>query len=292
MIPKVTVGILTYNHALFITECILSLEKLEYENLEIIISDDCSRDNTAEIIAQTIPKISIANNVIFNRNENNLGIAGNINKVFYELASGDFFITLGGDDYFSEAYITESLKLFVDDPDLQMIDYNGYIVKNDLIYPPLDPIFEKKLFTISDHLAYDKISSFAPGRIFRRNLMDDFLPLATSCPTEDTVLVNRALLVGKLLRINKPVVFYRKHENNLSSKAGLQKMNHLQITIQYLKDNISQFEKGKISDRVFLKLLNRNLYDYFRRKVQSSDLNRYLRLLIIKLLKFRYKTLS
>ena len=290
MIPKVTVGILTYNHALFIKECIMSLEKLKYENLEIIISDDCSRDNTAEIIARTIPKISMAHNVIFNKNETNLGIAGNINKVFYELASGDFFITLGGDDYFSEPYITESLKLFVDNPDLQMIDYNGYIVKNDLIYPPFDLGFEKKLFTIGDHLAYNKISSFAPGRIFRRSLMDDFLPLAAACPTEDTVLVNRALLLGKLLRINKPVVFYRKHENNLSSKAGLQKMNHLQITIQYLKDNIIQFEKGTISDRVFLKLLNRNLYDYFRRKVQSSDLNRYLRLFIIRLLKIRYKT--
>ena len=70
---KVTLGIFTYNQEKYIKQCILSAVALKYDNLEIIISDDCSTDNTFEVIQDTVSSIQTDHQIVINRNERNLG---------------------------------------------------------------------------------------------------------------------------------------------------------------------------------------------------------------------------
>ena len=52
--PLVSVIALCYNHARFVLECLESIRHQSYKNTELIIVDDCSRDNSVELIRNWI----------------------------------------------------------------------------------------------------------------------------------------------------------------------------------------------------------------------------------------------
>ena len=49
---KVTIMIPTYNQAKYISKAIESALNIDYSNIEVIVSDDCSTDNTEEVISK------------------------------------------------------------------------------------------------------------------------------------------------------------------------------------------------------------------------------------------------
>lgn len=285
---KITIGILTYNHEDFIETCILSVLNLKYENLEIIISDDGSKDKTVEVVKKILATTATIHRVIFNQNETNLGLAGNFNKTFYELASGDFLITLGGDDYLTTDYIENALNYFKKDESLMMIDFTSNLIINNEISSSAPLNFEEKSHDINDYLELKPISSFAPGRIFRRQLISGYAPLSLRCPTEDSVLVNRALLSGKLLRLNINVLNYRKHLNNISSKKNLKSLSNISIISQYIKDSSHIYDNNIINDELLRKLLERYRYELDKREIHYSGINKYKKRIIQKYLKTLY----
>ena len=288
MCYKVSIGILTYNHENFIKECVDSVLALNYTNLEIIISDDGSKDKTADIVKKILANTPTIHTVIFNQNKTNLGLAGNFNKTFYELASGDFLITLGGDDYLTTDYMENALTYFRKDESLMMIDFASSLIINNEISPSAPLNFDEKSQDINDYLELKPISSFAPGRIFRRQLISGYAPLSLRCPTEDSVLVNRALLSGKLLRLNINVLNYRKHINNISSKKNLKSLSNISIISQYMSDSIHLYNNNKLNDLQLTEILKRYRYELKKRNIRYTDLNFYLKVILQKLLKTWY----
>ena len=293
IIERVTIGILTYNHEKYIEQCLLSVFNLKYENLEIIISDDFSNDNTYDVIKNFVEKTASNHQIIVNKNPENLGLAANFNKTFYELAGGDFFITLGGDDILFNYNIEEALSFFNGDSEITMVDFNAEVINSEGekvgIAATLD--FDEKTFNLNDYLHLNKIFSFAPGRIFRSSLIHSFPPISPNCPTEDSVLVVRSILLGKLYRINKLKIQYRRHFGNISTAANLKKMSNIRIVSQYITDSIYLYNKNKMSDEILLKLLKRFNYEHTRREIVYSGLNKYNRILQQKLIKLKYKFL-
>lgn len=107
MLPKVSICIPAYNAEEYIYKCIDSVLKQKYDNLEIILIDDASTDNTAKIVKQ-FSDIRIK----YFKNENNLGWRGNVRKC-YELASGEFVTMLPVDDYLIEGFIEKAVEIFL-----------------------------------------------------------------------------------------------------------------------------------------------------------------------------------
>ena len=276
---KITIGILTYNHEKFIAKCLNSVLALKYDNLEIIVSDDCSKDSTYQIVQDIVANAQSSHHIIINRNEVNLGLAGNFNKTFYELATGDFLITLGGDDAIKEDYLDDALACFSKDEEVMMIDFNADIIdENDIIKGSAATLnFDQKKTDLKDYLALRAIPSFAPGRTIRKALISSFNPISKECPTEDSVLIVRALLLGKHCRINKKVIFYRRHTNNISSIDNLRKISNVRIFEQYVRDASALYDNAIISDQVLLRLLRRFKYEYNRRQIVYSDVNKYIK---------------
>lgn len=275
---KVSVGILTYNHELFIARSLHSVLALKYENLEILISDDCSTDKTYKIVEDIVLSTKTIHTVVMNRNTVNVGLAGNFNKTFRDLATGDFLITLGGDDMIKLDYIELALKHF-EEENVMLLDFNGTIVNemDEVKGIASHLIGHRKLFSLDDYINLRPISTFAPGRMIRKELVQSFHPIAKQCPTEDSILVLRALLLGKALRLNENFIFYRRHQSNVSTPSNLMKMSHIQIILQYLKDVQYALEIGIISERQFKKLLNIINYELKRRELQYSPVNRYVK---------------
>jgi glycosyltransferase involved in cell wall biosynthesis len=96
--PKVTIMIPTYNQELYIGDAIKSALAQDYENLEVIVSDDCSNDKTGEIALSFCSDKRLK----YYRNEKNLGRVGNYHKTLYDYATGDWVVNLDGDDYYTD----------------------------------------------------------------------------------------------------------------------------------------------------------------------------------------------
>lgn len=90
--PKVTVGIPTRNRREYVMEAIRSVLAQTYENLEVIVSDNQSSDDTWEHLSATgDPRVKAIHQHV------DIGMVGNFNAVL-EAASGDFFLLLSDDD--------------------------------------------------------------------------------------------------------------------------------------------------------------------------------------------------
>lgn len=109
--PLVSICIPAYNGESYIRQCLESVFSQSYSNLELIISDDSSTDETAEIIETTLQAIKSVIPVIFRRQKNNLGLERNWNFVL-SLATGKYIKILPSDDYILPNCIHEQVNAF------------------------------------------------------------------------------------------------------------------------------------------------------------------------------------
>ena len=107
---KVSVLIANYNNQLHINECIDSIKKQTYQNIEIIFHDDFSTDNSIKSINQ-YPKIKI----IKNKKRGKYGSFNQINAYYraFKKSSGDIIFFLDSDDLFKKNKIKTVVNEFL-----------------------------------------------------------------------------------------------------------------------------------------------------------------------------------
>jgi glycosyltransferase involved in cell wall biosynthesis len=97
---KVSIVITAYNVAEYLEKTVFSAVQQGVK--EVIIVEDCSTDNTKDVIAELVMNLSSIVKVIYNRK--NIG-AGLSRRVGIENATGEYVLLLDGDDYLDEGYI-------------------------------------------------------------------------------------------------------------------------------------------------------------------------------------------
>ncbi len=95
--PLVTIAVITFNQERFIANALLSCLRQTYQPLEIILSDDCSTDQTFHIASEIAATYVGPHRLILNRNYKNLSLGGQVNYVMNN-ASGELVIFNAGDD--------------------------------------------------------------------------------------------------------------------------------------------------------------------------------------------------
>lgn len=95
----VSIGLLTYNHENYISDALESLLSQTYEQIELIILDDASTDNTTLAIERYMERLKKRFvRVVYLKNEKNCGnIPHNCNRLIRE-SRGDFYYEISGDD--------------------------------------------------------------------------------------------------------------------------------------------------------------------------------------------------
>ena len=149
--PKITVIVITYNQERDISRAIESLLVQSKWLYEVIICDDCSSDNTWNVISkyhELNPKF-----IKIHRNERNFGLFENWEQT-WSMPSGDFMYLLAGDDYVNDGlfynvhklideyninYSTEAIALYFDFMTLYP-NGNKIITSNSLITKGFDPL--------------------------------------------------------------------------------------------------------------------------------------------------------
>ena len=98
--PLVSVIIPTYNRLSYLKQAITSAIGQKYQNIEIIVSDDCSPESP-----QAMVESFQDSRIRFYRNEKNLGICLNVINAFKQ-AKGKYVASLNDDDMWNEDFLT------------------------------------------------------------------------------------------------------------------------------------------------------------------------------------------
>lgn len=160
----------TYGRGSYIGQTIDSVLKQTIADFEIIVVDDCSPDNTAEVVQSFSDK-----RIIYLQNDVNLGVPENLNKAM-SLAKGQYLILLEDHDLLEPTYLEEMLKVM-----------NRY---------PTVGFAASGLFTIDENNQpleryVENLPEFMEGRKLLRRLLTRF-----DCPFSVTVTMRRTALTG------------------------------------------------------------------------------------------------
>ena len=130
MRPLVSIIIPTYNQAVFLSTAIDSALAQDYPALEVIVADDCSTDDTAEIVASFAdPRLR------YEPASQNLGRVANYRRGLYELARGEWVLNLDGDDFLLDrSYISAAVKAAELGADVALVFADAYKLED-----PIDP---------------------------------------------------------------------------------------------------------------------------------------------------------
>ena len=112
-LPLVTIGVPVYNEGQFLRQSLDALVAQNYKNLELLISDNGSTDDTQSICEEFSSRFNFINYHRFNENR---GIAINSSYVL-DNASGKYFMWASGHDLWSNNYISECVSLLENTPD-------------------------------------------------------------------------------------------------------------------------------------------------------------------------------
>jgi|GEM_PF-1730762 len=153
----VSVLVIAYNHKGFILDCLKSIEHQSYENIELIINDDCSKDGTFELAKDWCEQHRDRfTNCICVQNTNNLGLVKNCNSAIGR-ANGDYIKLIASDDMLLPKAI-EAMAEYLDvNEQVQLACSNAVLVSEETIYGELEnpgfevfykkkPNFEKNVF--------------------------------------------------------------------------------------------------------------------------------------------------
>lgn len=119
--PLVTVCVITYNSSKFILETLDSIKAQTYDNIELIISDDHSSDDTVEICSEWLSKHKDSFvSVKLITSDKNTGIAPNANRGWYQ-ARGEWVKGLAGDDKLLPNCIMDDVSYVADHPETDIL---------------------------------------------------------------------------------------------------------------------------------------------------------------------------
>ncbi|MCH3970948.1 MAG: glycosyltransferase [Prevotella sp.] len=119
--PLVSIVVITYNSSKYVLETLESAKKQTYRNIELIVSDDCSTDNTVSICQEWLSnnKDSFVS-VKLITSEKNTGIAPNANRGWYQ-ARGEWVKGLAGDDKLLPNCIMDDVSYVADHPETDIL---------------------------------------------------------------------------------------------------------------------------------------------------------------------------
>lgn len=106
--PKVSVVVLNWNGQHFLKDCLDSLQKVIYKNLEIIVVDNASVDGSVEFIRKTFPNVKVI------KNKENYGFA-KANNIGFKASKGKYVLILNNDTIITPNFFDPLLKDFKED---------------------------------------------------------------------------------------------------------------------------------------------------------------------------------
>lgn len=261
---KVSIIIPTYNRADYLRQTIESALAQDYEDLEVIVADNASTDETNNIVNA----YRSDRRFHYFRNDENIGMVKNWQKAVFEYSNGDYFLILSDDDYLLDNnYLTKAINLLKTDSEIVIVYANGYIYNEDLketvsLTLPFDTVEDgKKVFLSRGSV---KPQDFTLCNIlFNKALAIKLKAFSNeynlSCDSE---LFLKMCLYGKVGVVKDYVSVYRIHSGNL--------IKTVKQDIKYLINNCDRFLEPYKLAKALNVFPNNELRDWGKRLILPS----------------------
>jgi len=226
--PLVSFVLLAYNQEDFVREAIEAAFAQTYENLEIVLSDDCSADGTFAVMEELASAYTGPHRVVLNRNERNLGIGPHV-EYAVGLASGAYVVMAGGDDVSMPDRVAESISVVERHGELGAVfgrcrGFSGrFSGLQDMDSGKWEPEIAAKEWIIRDNpdtwLSFSRKGKLinTPGSVamWNKKLFAGFSPMVEGVIAEDLLLGCRALFSGMGIAYTPAkMVHFRVHDAN------------------------------------------------------------------------------
>jgi glycosyltransferase involved in cell wall biosynthesis len=226
----VSVAVTTFNSAFFVVETLESIKAQTYKNIELIISDDGSADNTIELCKEWIAANGgrFIGTAVLTVAENT-GVSANCNRCI-KTAKFDWIKFIAGDDILLPNCIEDNMRFVAANKDAAIIFSQVLLYEDEfkeerfmaaipgkypmnLMNPDFTAQDQYKLLLVSDRITY------TPSYFFKKQALLD-----VGCYEEENKLVEDYPMWLKLTKagsilfyFNKPTVGYRRHSAALNN---------------------------------------------------------------------------
>lgn len=170
---KISVVVITYNQQDCITKALDSLTCQKEWIYEIVISDDCSKDNTWQVVNEYAERFP--NLVKPYRNETNLGIYGNM-LAGYRRATGNVIATLSGDDEYVDGCFEKACKYLEEQEVLDKVFHLYFNRRRHFFDNRPDYTFKNNLVTSPRRLSYAVRSYTCEPTFFSPKILERCVP--------------------------------------------------------------------------------------------------------------------
>lgn len=260
--PLVTVGIINYNYSKFLDRSIESVLNQTYNNIEIIIIDDCSIDDSIEKIKSYEKKYKNIRAIINEKNSGS-GVQG-FQKTISE-AKGKYLMILSSDDYLAtKTAIYDFIMILVNNSELdyaycnlKLVDIDGNY-KSTWRYKQYSP---EEIIQYTFNRGGSGVIPITAGvyktDFYRKNNLDwyDDKDNIVASDTLNTLIFLKNNF--KYRHINKELMCYRQHDSNMTYDLK----NRIKSIISVMEYIINNFSETKYLKDVDWTDLNKELIE-------------------------------
>jgi glycosyltransferase involved in cell wall biosynthesis len=210
LLPPVTLLLLCYNQQDLIEEALAGALAQDYPNLEIIISDDASKDATVQRIETALQGYGGPHRIKLICNSENLGIGGNIDQAVRQ-STGHLICIAGGDDVSLPERVSTVVNFWLahdGQPDL-IAAYLFDMAQSGEILGTI------RIAKLEEYRTLDDWSRAPPhvigaAQTWTRRLFDRFGGIPKGVVGEDMVMAFRAIGLASAITLPQPLINYRR----------------------------------------------------------------------------------
>jgi glycosyltransferase involved in cell wall biosynthesis len=210
-LPLVTFVVVAYQQEAFVREAIEGAFAQNYPRLQIVLSDDCSKDRTFEIMKEMAEDYSGPHPVVLNRNDPNLGITGHVNRVV-ALSEGELIVGAAGDDVsypertsaLVDAWLASGRRAHLLHSAAHRMSADGQLIGLR------QPVEATRSSPSPEILAAEGLGIIGATWALTPELFSRFGPLNPELGCEDLLMPFWAALLEGLVYVDKPLVKHRE----------------------------------------------------------------------------------
>ena len=238
---KVTIAIPVFNTEPFIERCLTSALNQSFPNIEYLLLDDCSTDNTLEIIEKILEKSPRRDDVTLIKNEVNIGI-GAIRDYVFKVFKGDYLFFLDGDD---ELFSNSIEMLYNHTSDSEVDIVIGSIKFTDKANEGRDGNwFMSNLVSNNPSKLFfkDRFYPMTWNKLYKRSLIVSNGISCISTNQEDEIISMQLFMYAKkVISVSEVSYKYYFRSNSLSNKMKSENFFSYGLSIEYLQELKSRF---------------------------------------------------
>lgn len=218
MYPLLTIIVPVYNVSKYLRQCIESILTNEYHNIEVIIVNDGSTDNSLDICLEYEAKDDRIS--VVSQENKGLGSARNIGL---ELAKGDYITFIDSDDYISKDVYSKNIQVLLNHPIIDVIQFPFYRVNDKGIidgkeYSSWQLLLSSTTQQYKKWIVNGKMRAYAWNKIYKRSVWDNIR--FPNIWIEDRYTLADIVNKGVTIYLNNQgFYYYRIREGQITAKV-------------------------------------------------------------------------